>query len=207
MKKGLIAFAVVLVLAVGGLYGFQQTSTPGFWRLNAGESTLAFGSVKNGFIAEVHAIPGLSGGADSSGQFSVSLDLASVQTGVDIRDERMRDLFFETALYPVAVINGTFTPADFKDMKAGERKVLTLPVTISLHGVEQAREIEVSVVRLARDKMLVASQKPVMVEAADFNLGEGIEKLRAAVGLDSIAAASPVTFILVFEGAATPSRD
>ena len=200
MKKGLIAFAAVFALAIAGLYGFRQTSVPDRWTLAAAESSFTFGSVKNGFIGEVHSIPGLSGGADATGAFSVSLDLASVETGVPIRNQRMRDLFFETAVYPVAVVNGTFHPADFAGMKVGERKVVRLPVTIALHGIEASREIEVSVVRLARDKILAASEKPVMIDAAEFNLGEGIERLRAAVGLDSIAAVSPISFTLVFEG-------
>ncbi|HXV73782.1 MAG TPA: YceI family protein [Sphingomonadales bacterium] len=207
MKKGLIAFAAVFALALGGLYWFRTAAMPGHWTVAPSESMFAFGSVKNGFIAEVHTLSGISGGADYTGEFSISLDLTSTATGVDIRDERMRDLFFETALYPVAVVNGTFNLADFENMKVGERKVLTLPVVISLHGVEQTRDIEISVVRLAFDKMLVASTKPVMVEAAEFNLEEGIERLREAVGLDSIAAAAPVTFAIVFEGSALPEGD
>lgn len=204
MKKFFIAFAVVFVLAIGGFYALKQSAIPGFWTLNAGESALNFGSIKNGFIGEVHAIPGLSGGADFNGEFSVSLDLASVDTGVDIRNERMRDLFFETGTYPVAVITGAFDPKMFEHMEVGGRVTLTLPVTIALHGVEQSREVEVSVVRLAWGKILVASERPVMIEAAEFNLDDGLERLRAAVGLDSIAAASPVTFTLVFDGSAKP---
>jgi polyisoprenoid-binding protein YceI len=204
MKKGLITFAIVLVLALGGFYLVRQSSTPGYWTLDGAASTLNFGSIKNGYIAEVHSLPGLSGGADATGQFSVSLDLASVSTGVDTRDQRMRELLFETAKFPAAVVTGVFNPADFENLKVGERKALTLPITLSLHGVEQTREIEIFAVRLAWNRMLVASAEPVMIEAADFDLAEGIEKLREAAGLDSIAGASPVTFVLVFDGTATP---
>ncbi|MED5420009.1 MAG: YceI family protein, partial [Pseudomonadota bacterium] len=41
--------------------------------------------------------------------------------------------------------------------------------------------------------------RPVIVNAWEFALGEGVEALRAIAGLDSISLAVPVSFVLAFD--------
>jgi len=73
-----------------------------------------------------------------------------------------------------------------------------VPVTVSLHG--QAASYEAAVI-VARDKdgsLTVATSEPIIVNAADFELGAGIAKLQELAGLDSISTAVPVSARLVF---------
>ena len=196
----LAGLAVVLVAA----YYFYSTSIPGFWTVNGAESSLSFTSVKNGDIEEVHTITGLSGGADFMGEYSITMDLRTVETNFDIRNERMREFFFETDTWALATISGPFEPRVFEALQVGATLQTRIGGTLSLHGIEQPIVVDVVVARTAWDRVTVSSFLPVAIDAADYNLEGGIETLRGLVGLDSIAPITNVTFELVFEGGVTP---
>jgi hypothetical protein len=57
---------------------------------------------------------------------------------------------------------------------------------------------ELVVARLAAHKLLVSSRKPLVLQADDYDLLAGVEKLREVAGLSSISKAVPVSFVLVF---------
>lgn len=205
MHRIMVAIAAVVVIVAAGVFYFYSQSLPAFWTLNAGASTVTFSSVKNGDIGETHFIRHLEGEADFNGTFKVMLDLKSVDTGIETRDERMREFLFETDSYPVATVAGSFSITDFEGLTDGAAAHAVIPATLKLHGVERPLEIPVVVTRMGWDRVSVASEQPVLVVAADYGLEGGIEKLRELAGLDSISEVVPVTFFLVFEGGIAPA--
>ena len=70
---------------------------------------------------------------------------------------------------------------------------------LSLHGQKSAVTAELAVARLAPNKLLVSSRKPLVLQAGDYDLLEGVEKLREVAGLSSISKAVPVSFVLTFD--------
>ena len=62
------------------------------WTLDPVSSSLKYQSVKKNTVVETNKIRNLSGTIQPDGAASVSIDLNSVDTGVDIRDTRMRFL-------------------------------------------------------------------------------------------------------------------
>jgi len=59
------------------------------WQLDNGDSTLDFISVKKSTVGEVHHFKQLSGSITDAGQASVDIELASVETNIPIRNERL----------------------------------------------------------------------------------------------------------------------
>ena len=171
----------------------------GEWAVVPDASSLSYVSVKSGEVLETNTISGLSGSVSDSGTASVTIDLASVETGVDIRNQRMRELFFEIADYPTATVTADIDPAAFGELAVGESMVQPLDATLSLKGIENAIETEVQVTRAAPDRVIATSTSPVIVYADTFGLGEGIEQLRELAGLSAITPAVPVTFSIAFE--------
>jgi len=167
------------------------------WSLDAGESSLHFVSVKKGTVGEVHHFNTLHGSLDG-GQALVSVDLTSVETGVAIRNERMQTMLFDVSHFATATVSADVSSLKLAALKPGETVSATVPLTLSLHGIEQQLPVEVTVVGLADGALLVSSRAPIIIKAADFGLGDGIEALRDAAKLPSIAAAVPVTFQLRF---------
>ena len=83
-------------------------------------------------------------------------------------------------------------------MKAGDTYKDSMTVSLSLHGVSKEMVTDVRVVKLTKNSVLAESLKPVIVNAEDFNLSQGVDKLREIAKLPSISTAIPVTFSLVF---------
>lgn len=168
------------------------------WDLDAERSVVQFLSVKNASVAEVHHFKDVSGGIDDDGQATVTIDLASVETMVPIRNERMREMLFETVRFPEATLSAR-VPDDLDDLGAGETTRADLEVSIDLHGKTALYTAAAHVTRLADGSLQVVLAAPVLVKAADFGLEGGVEMLREVAGLQNISTAVPVDATLVFE--------
>ena len=175
------------------------TAASADWQLVPDQSSLSFVSIKKGKVAEVHHFGRLSGGIDARHRFTLRIDLASVATGIPVRDERMRKLLFETARFPVATVSGSLPDDRYDHMAPGEAANATVQARLALHGQTQTLSARLVVVGLAGNQLLVTTRDPVIVDAADFRLLGGIEKLREVAKLPAIATAVPVNFVLVFE--------
>lgn len=171
------------------------------WTLNGELSGLSFGSVKKGDVGEVHHFTGLSGTVAEGGQATVAIDLASVETWLDIRNERMREFLFETGKYPQATISATIPLAEVAKAKPGAVTTLTTPITLSLHGHSVTFAADLVVTPLGEGRVMVTPGELIMLDANKFNMAAGIRKLMELAELPSISAAVPVTFRLVFDAA------
>ena len=168
------------------------------WRVDNDRSELTFVTVKAGDAAEVHRFVEIAGRVGDDGAVSIEIDLASVDTLIPIRDERIRNLLFETARFPAASLSAQLDAERLSRLAAGQSQAMPVNFVLSLKGHELPLFAQVLVARLSERDMLVASLKPVIVNAPSVGLVEGVEKLREIAGLPSISKAVPVTFVLVF---------
>ncbi|MEL7217865.1 MAG: YceI family protein [Pseudomonadota bacterium] len=171
----------------------------GTWTVDSDASRLSYVSVKSGEIAEANELTGLSGTVAPDGAAEISIDLATVSTGVEIRNERMRDIFFNVAEFPEATISAQVDPAAFDALKVGESTVQPLKGALTVKTAETNIDTEVEVTRVADDRVLVVSADPVIIYADALELTEGLAQLQELAGLPSITPAVPVTFSITFE--------
>lgn len=169
------------------------------WTLDGDGSALSFVSTKAINVAEVHRFGQLSGNVDGSGKVSISIALGSVDTGIELRDERMRDMLFDTEHYPVATVSATVDASAIDAMSAGDSIDMTIEGDLDLHGVSKPLMMDIVVTKSGDDHLLVVSKKPVLVNVPEFSLAEGVEALREIAGLPNISLAVPVSFVLSFD--------
>jgi polyisoprenoid-binding protein YceI len=185
----------LLLAAAGILFGGQVFAA---WTLDNNASQVSFVSVKAGDIAESHRFTQASGDLSADGTASVTIQLASVDTLIPIRDERMREMLFYTNTFPTATITTKLDMAEVNDLGVGASKATVMELMLDLHGKQVPLTAEVSVGRLGKSTLFVASRKPVILNAASVDLVDGIEALREVAGLPSISNAVPVSFVLTF---------
>ena len=169
------------------------------WHLNSDQSALSFVSTKAINIAEVHRFGTMSGEVDDDGNVAVSIDLSSVDTNIELRDDRMREMLFNTAENASAEISATIDGEALDALEPGQSTDMAVEAMLSLHGTERPVTMEVVVARTGDQGLLVTTKQPVIINAAEFALGDGVEALRAIAGLPSISLAVPVSFVLAFE--------
>lgn len=170
----------------------------GEWTLVAPESRLSFVSIKNNAIAEVHVFSQLSGGVDAQGKAELRIPLTSVTTGIEIRDQRLRDLLFEVAKFPEAVITMAVDPSQVRALGLGKHVIVKAGANLQLHGFSNPLPVALRVTRTQQAQWLVTSERPVIVDAVNFGLIQGVDELRKVAGLQAIAGGVPVTFTLIF---------
>lgn len=74
-------------------------------------------------------------------------------------------------------------PVPLQDLPSLRRKVISLPVTLSLHGVEVDLEAEVAVTLVSNDRITISTLNPVVLQLEDFNLMGGRDKLQEAANV------------------------
>ena len=173
--------------------------TTGAWTVDSEASELSYVSIKAGEIGEANTFETVTGTVSADGAALIEIDLASVSTGVDIRDERMREVFFVVADNPTATVSAQIDPAAFETLGVGSSTVQTLDGTVSIKGVEAPFQSEVTVTRAGADRVLAVSNTPIILDAGRFELTGGLAQLQELAGLPSITPVVPVTFALTFE--------
>lgn len=177
---------------------FLSSNTLAQWELVNDESTVNYVSIKKSSVGEVNSFKELNGSIEDNGKLSVNIDLGSVETNIPIRDERMKTMLFEVASFSKASISAALDPEALDKMDIGETYKDSIRFNLSLHGVAKEMATDVRVVKLAKNRILAVSVNPIIVNADQYNLLEGVEKLREVANLPSISTAVPVTFSLVF---------
>jgi polyisoprenoid-binding protein YceI len=186
MRHTLTALLLLLPLAAGA-----------DWTLEGDASKVGFITTKNEHFSERHRFQQVSGEVSGDGSFEVRIPVDSVDTGVGIRDERMRDILFKASEHPYITVRGDVGDAVL-DLETGGVQRVDLEATVSIAGTERPLVLTARVTRLADDAVQVTSDSPVLVGAGQFGLEGAVDQLREVVGLSSISYAVPVYFSLSF---------
>ncbi|WP_108259492.1 YceI family protein [Mangrovicoccus ximenensis] len=168
------------------------------WDLDPDGSAVSYVSMKNGSIAEANSFSSLSGSVSDAGAVTVDINLASVETGIDIRNQRVRDLLFKVDVFPKATVTAQVDLDALAEIAPGASAKMELPLTLSVNDTGSDYASTVLVTRAGEDRVVVASLAPVIVDAEELDFPEGLAKLRELAGLDSIQPVVPVSFVLSF---------
>lgn len=188
-----IAAAVTFSLLAGA--GFAGGHAKG-WTIDTDLSAVSFGSVKNDYLGESHTISDVTGTVDANGAVSITLGLASVETMIDIRNERMREIVFANA--PTATISAQLDMAELSGLEAGAAAIIETYGTLNLLGTDTELDASFFVMRLNEDQVLVATNGMMMLSTEDTAFDASLDKMQELASLDSITRVSPVTMRLVF---------
>ncbi len=169
------------------------------WTLDPAGSRLSYVSIKAGEVAEANRFDTLSGSVAADGTATLDIDLASVNTGVDIRNERMREIFFGVAENPKATVTAKLDPAAFAGLAVGQSLTRPFTASVTIKGASSDVETEVLVTRVTEGRVTVVPTAPVIVSTDMFGLTDELGELRALAQLPSITPAVPVTFSLAFK--------
>lgn len=168
------------------------------WSLNGDKSVLNFVTTKAVDIAEIQGFQRLSGSVSKDGQAQLKIALASISTGIPIRDERMSKFLFDAERFAEATMSALIPIADLAELAAGQSSELRLEGELSMRGFTLPITSDVQVVKLQDGSLQVNSMVPVIVNGADLGLLDGIEKLRELAGLPSIGKSVSVSYRLNF---------
>ena len=168
------------------------------WHLVNEESKLNFISIKATNIAEIHSFKKVSGSVKENGEAQLSINLASLETLIPIRNERMGKLLFETKIYPSAFFKLEVDLEKILLTEVGKSSEVEYRGMFGLKNKQFPLLVKLKVTRLNDQSFSVSSSEPLLLNADRLGLSNGIESLRAVAGLPSISKSVSVTFSLMF---------
>lgn len=176
-------------------------SAPAFagdWKTVDSESSVAFGSIKKDTVGEVHHFSKVSGTVAEDGKLSLSIDLASLETNIDIRNERMAKHVFQEGA-ATATLTGEIDMSEINDLKVGETRIIEIEAVLSFVGVENDIDTNMLVARLGENRVLVSTADFIMLSTEDLEIDSGINTLMELAKLPGITRVTPVSARMVFE--------
>jgi len=181
----------------------SSSSTPATaarWLLDSTTSTFNFVTVKKNTAGvetpESMTFTQLQGTVSATGQATLTIPLASVSSGVDLRNERLQDILFEAQYLPSLHFTTQLDLAAIDALAAGSTSVQSLTGNLVLHGIVKSIAFDALVVKHANNSVSFSPRKPIVINSADFDLNAGVEALRAVMTLTSIGEKVPVYFKL-----------
>ncbi len=168
------------------------------WKSVDDQSRVAFGSIKKNVIGEVHHFNKVSGTVSDSGELALSVDLGSLQTNIDIRDERMTKHVFQEGT-ATATVSGEIDMGQVNALGVGETAIVEVDATLSFVGVENDIFTEMLVARLGENRVLVTTADFIMISTEDLEIDPGIDQLMQLADLPGITRVTPVSIRMVFE--------
>ena len=168
------------------------------WYLDGESSRLSFVSTKNANVSEVQRFLVLHGKVDPEGLAQVEVELESINSGIPLRDERMRKELFQIDRFPDAMITTKIDLRPINDLAPGAQLELRLPLTVDLHGQKHTYNAQLLATRLDDRRFQVVTLEPLVINAEDFDLAPGLEALRKMADLSAISLSVPVSAVLIF---------
>ena len=191
-------FASVAVAASLLMTGSVFAGGHAKWTAVEDQSRIAFGSIKKDTVGEVHHFEGITGTVGEDGKLTLAVDLASVETNIDIRNERMLEHVFQGGKAK-AMVSGEIDLDEVKDLKPGDTSIIDFEGVLAFAGVNVDVEAEMLVARLAENRVLVSTADFIMVSTEDLGIDPGVNKLMELAKLPGITRVTPVAVRVVFE--------
>ena len=192
MKQMQYIFISLLLMA------FPLTSVAG-WAIESNQSSITYLSSKLtgnlSTIFENNRFTNFSGTINDAGEVVLNIDMNSVDTGVAIRDERVKEHVFNVKQYPQATVKMSVKDLIVDCCEFGYTQMVE--VLLSMRGVTKKIKGKVGVTR-RDDRLLVQSVSPILINATDYGMLEGIQTIKELVKLVNIPTTIPVSFQLVF---------
>lgn len=194
--KTLLAGAVVGVTTILSS-GTAIAGGHATWTSVGDQSSIAFGSIKKNVAGEVHHFENIVATVSEDGKVEIKIDLNSLETNIDIRNERITEHVFKGG--SDATITGEIDMDEVKAITPGDTGLVDIEATLSLAGVEFDIEAEMLVAPLSPSRVLVTTSDFIFVSTADLGIEEGVDMLMKLADLSGITRTAPVSVRMVFQ--------
>lgn len=131
---------------------------------------------------------------NKQGQLRLEINLNGVDTGILIRNQRIKDWLFEVNDFETATITAQLDAEQINQLALNQSIQLSQPITLEFHGIKTNMTANLSVTRTQPNVLLVKTTEPIFIKIDDFGLMGGLKKLTDVMMLAKIGSDIPVTF-------------
>jgi hypothetical protein len=195
MEHKMFKLIAILIGVLLSSLSFAESFTD--WALVSDSSMFTIGTTKNETVAEVHKFQKFDGFVHHNGIARVSVNLLSIDTGIEIRDERMQAMLFTTATQ--AVYSATVDMEEIRKLEAGDSKDFQLQGSLEMNDRSTVIPVATKITRLDSGNYQIKTVSANKIDVGKFGFSGGIEQLRAVANLKNISPVVTFEFKLEFE--------
>ncbi|WP_043284573.1 YceI family protein [Paraburkholderia oxyphila] len=194
MRRSTLVATALLVAA-----SLVATAAEAAWQVDNGQSSFTFVTTKAGApgtsaIEEVQSFRQISGTVGDDGALQFAVDLASVETNIPLRNDRIKQMLFKVSEHPQAVFTGSVDVHRLDALPPGGSDDVDVSGTLVIAGQSNPVAAHLRVVKLERHALLVTTRTPIIVNLKDYGLQDGVEALRSVMNLNVLSGSAPVSF-------------
>jgi cytochrome c2 len=175
---------------------FGTSITADTWTLNSEASMVAFGSVKKDSVGETHNFETINGSVDTDGSVNVEIDLKSVQTNIEIRNERIMEHVFGGM--GIATLSAQVDMEEMDAILVGQTGNIDIEGTLNFLGASIDLDLEMFAVRLSEDSVMITTNTMIFVGTEELGINAGVDKLMELAKLPGITRTTPVVLRFLF---------
>ncbi len=173
------------------------------YSVDSNRSSVSFVSTKAGAagvggVTETMRFTRYSGGLDAAGKVTLNIDLSSIDSGIEIRDDRMRTMLWNVKATPQAIFTAQL-PAEALKQVSSSNQIVDVAGQLQMAGQTKPVAANLLVTNAGNGQLHVSTRMPVVINANDYGLKNGVEALREVVGLNFIGTAAPVSLSLTLK--------
>lgn len=149
-------------------------------------------------VTELNSFEKATATVNFDGKLDAVIDLNSVDSGIDIRDERLQKIIFAAAKDRKLLVSGKIDLAEIDKLKVGQSLVLKQPLHLTFAGKGADVTAELLVTRQEGELLSVTTLKPILLDLTLFGVDEGVNQLTELAGLQTIALQVPTLLHTTF---------
>lgn len=192
-----MSLAAIVYFSALSSQAFAMHHEGAVWQLVPDDSIVAYGSIKANVAGEVNTFNKIDGAIAADGQAMISIELTSVNTNVDIRNQRMIKYVFGDNTK--AVLTTQLDMEAIKALSIGDTTTMEVEGVLSFLGEDVDVDTHFFVVKLSDSKILATTDSMIMMQTEELGVNAGLDKLMELAKLPSITRVSPITLRFVFE--------
>lgn len=193
------AHILILLLFAVGACNPEPTAMPKTWVLDTAASEVTIFAIKSEAIGETFTLQLTGGQVSDAGDVQIELSLDSIETGIAIRNSRMREHLFQIEKWPLVRITAKIDMQSIGTLEQGVQNDISSDITVDMHGISNDYTAFLSVISQSENRVWVQSTRPIAVSADDYELVAGLQQLQQLAHLSAITPVVAVSFSLVFQ--------
>ncbi|MRI34711.1 hypothetical protein EOPP23_17145 [Endozoicomonas sp. OPT23] len=178
---------------------FTVLNVQAAWILDNERSKFYFTFTKNTHLATTATFEQLKGSISDKGTAMLYIDLASLESGIVKRDNRLRELFFRVADFPMAEVSVRLSKRIEKKIITGETVLIKSSAKVKLNGKQVRMRPELSVYQHENGDIEVSSIQPVLLNATTFDYDDQVQAMVDLAGVNNISKTVMINFRLYYQ--------
>ncbi|WP_163833641.1 YceI family protein [Spartinivicinus ruber] len=177
-------------LLLGALLTAAVSQVQAAWLVQSENSKVNFITEKiftnDKSVKETQLISGVAGEVDNQKQAEIKIDLATIDTKIPVRNDRIKKWVLDITNYRYATVKADLSAINEQKIAVGDSKQMAVDGSLTIREATLPIQLFVKVTKNSATHYSVVSYKDTSININQYGGEDGIQKMTQVMGLKSI---------------------